>query len=285
MGRRIRLLTIAALALVGTMDALCSSSALGQAAQTVPAQAAQTDAGGSDVQAITLMQQMVGALGGPKWLAIHDVLEEGRTSGFFQGKPTGEVADFRLLRTVPTSASDPGLLRSDFTKHHDVVNILTKDVDWEITYRGKRELRPDEYLTVFRRRDHSVDEAVRVWWHQPGTVLIYGGQKMAERHLIDEITLLNTNNDNITLQLDADTHLPARVSFSWRDPLYKDKNEDAEEFADYHLVEGIPTPLNETFYHNGDMTSQRYVMHVGYNLPVSPDAFDPDATAAKLVKK
>ena len=249
-------------------------------AQTTPA--SQPDANGSDPQAVTLMGQMVAALGGAKWLAIRNIVQEGRASGFYQGKPTGEIGDFRLLRTMPTSRTDAGLQRTEFTKKHNVVNILTENVDWEITYRGKRQIPPAEYLNVFRRRDHSLDEAVRVWWHEPGTVLFFGGQKMAERHLVDEITLLDRDNDNITLQLDTDTHLPVRVSFTWRDPLYKDKDEDAEEFADYHPVEGLPTSLNETFYHNGDMTSQRYLTHVAYNVTVPPDVFDVDATAAKI---
>ncbi|RRA47988.1 hypothetical protein D1Y84_06505 [Acidipila sp. EB88] len=252
-------------------------------ATTSSASSAQ-DASGSDPKAIALMQQMVDALGGAKWLAIHNVVQEGRTSGFFQGKPTGSIGDFRSLRTVPVSRTDPGLQRTEFTKKHDVVTILTPDIDWEITYRGKRQLPPEEYLSVFRRRDHSLDEAVRVWWHEPGTVFFSGGQKMSGRHLVDELTLLDSNNDNITLQLDTETHLPFRIAFTWRDPLYKDNNEDAVEFADYHPVDGLPTPLSETYSHNGDMTSQRYLTHVFYNVPVAPDDFDVDATAARLKK-
>ena len=246
------------------------------------AQTSATDGNSSDPQAVTLMGQMVAALGGAKWLAIQNVLEDGRTSGFYQGKPTGAIGDYRLLRTMPTSRSDSGLQRTEFTKKRDVVSILLQEQEWEITYKGKRLVPPEEYLSVFRRRDHSLEEAVRIWWHAPGTVLFFGGQKMAERHLVDFVTLLDADNDNIELQLDADTHLPVRVSFSWRDPLYKDKNEDAEEFADYHPVEGLPTPLNETFYHNGDMTSQRYLAHVSYNVPVEPGAFDVDATTARI---
>ena len=230
----------------------------------VLAQAAPADGNASDPQAATLMDQMVAALGGPKWLAIHNVVEEGRTSGFYQGKPTGAIGDFRSLRTVPTSLADPGLQRMEFGKKRDVVTITLKDTEWEVTYRGKREIPAQEYLYTFRRRDHSLDEAVRVWWHSPGTVL------------------LDKDNDNITLQLDADSHLPVRVSFTWRDPVYKDKNEDAEEFADYHPVEGIPTPLNESYYHNGDMTSQRYLTRVAYNVDVPPDVFDVDAAVGKI---
>lgn len=265
-------------------------------AQTAPAPAeppasqpstspAAADTGApSDPQAVQLMQQMVTALGGEKWLGIKNVVVEGRTSGFYQGTPTGAIGDFRSLRTVPTSLQDPGLQRVDYTKKHNVVNILLADQDWEITYKGKRLLPPQEYGTVFLRRAHSLDEAVRVWWHEPGMVFLFGGHKMAGRHLIDEITLLDPHNDNITLQLDSDSHLPVRVSFTWRDPLYKDKNEEAVEYADYHPVNGIPTPLNETVYHNGDMTSQRYLAHVTYNVEVPAGAFDVDATAARLTK-
>ncbi len=254
----------------------------GAALAQTPAAPAVADGNASDPQAIALMNEMVAAMGGPKWLAIHNVLVEGRTSGFYHGKPTGAIGDYRSLRTVPTSRADAGLERVEYGKKHDVVSILLADQDWDITYRGKRLIPADEYMSTFRRRDHSLDEAVRVWWHEPGTVLFFGGQKMAERHLVDEITLLDSANDNIVLQLDADTHLPVRVSFTWRNPLYKDKDEDAEEFADYHPVDGIPTALNLTYYHNGDMTSQRYLSHVTYNIAVPPDAFDVDATAARL---
>ena len=253
-------------------------------AQTGQSAPAASDGNASDPKAMALMTEMVAALGGPKWLAITDVVQEGRTSGFFQGKPTGSIGDFYSLRTVPVSRTTPGLQRTEYTKKRDVVSILlaNPDQEWEITYKGKRLLPPEEYLTVFRRRDHSLDEAVRVWWHEPGTVLFYGGQKMQERHLVEELTMLDANNDNITIQVDSDTHLPFRVSFTWRDPLYKDKNEDAVEFADYHPVDGLPTALNESYYHNGDMTSQRYLSRVLYNVPVAPDAFDVDATTAKI---
>ncbi len=249
-----------------------------------PAQAGQADAGTSDPKAVALLAQMIAALGGPKWLAVTDVVEEGRTSGFYQGKPTGAIGDFSLLRTVPVSRAEPGRQRTEFTKKRDVVSFLlaNPDREWEVTYKGKRLLPPEEYLTVFRRRDHSLDEAVRVWRNEPGTVLFYGGQKMQERHLVEELTMLDSNNDNITIQVDSDTHLPYRVSFTWRDPLYKDNNEDAEEFADYHPVNGLPTALNQSFYHNGDMTSQRYLSRVLYNVPVAPDAFDVDAATARI---
>lgn len=243
-----------------------------------------TDPDSSDPRANALLKQMVTALGGDKWTAIHSVMIEGKTSGFYNGKPNGSLGDFLLLRTMPVSRNDYGLQRVDFTKKRNVVNILTADKDWEVTYKGKRDVPSQEYGDVFRRRDHSLDAAVRVWWHEPGTILFATPQKMVDRHLVDEIAMLDDKNDNITLDLDTDTHLPVRVSFTWRDPLYRDQNEDGEEFADYHLVDGIMTPLNVTLTHNGDMTSQRYLIKVSYNVTIPPDTFDPDATALKIVR-
>ena len=74
---------------------------------------------------------------------------------------------------------------------------------------------PVEFGDAFRRRDHSLDLALRVWWHDPGTILFATPQKMVDRHLVDEILMLDAKNDNITLDLDTDTHLPVRISFTW----------------------------------------------------------------------
>ena len=61
-----------------------------------------------------------------------------------------------------------------------------------------------------------------------------------------------------------------RRSWQWRDPLYKDKNTDAEEYDDYHLVDGLPTAYTITRYHNGDMTNQRFLYHAGIQRPINP---------------
>ena len=61
---------------------------------------------------------------------------------------------------------------------------------------------------------------------------------MAERHMADQVTLISAENESITIQTDAQTHLPLSRSFQWRDPLYKDKNTEVEEYAAYRDVKG-----------------------------------------------
>jgi len=224
------------------------------------------------------LDAMVQALGGDRWLNLENSYVEGRTSGFYQGKPTGAIGDFFSYHVFPDKD------RLELTKKRDVVDIFIGNEGWEITYRGKRPLPKEQMDEFLRRRNHSLETAVKVWMKDPGTILLFDGQSLAERHLADQVTLISSSNDSITIQMDAETHLPLRRSFQWRDPLYKEKNDDAEEYDDYHTIDGIPTPYAITRFHNGDMTNQRFVYKAAYNVQLPPNAFDVDATAAKIKK-
>ena len=228
-----------------------------------------------------LLAVMVEALGGQKWLSLRSTYLEGRTSSFYQGKPTGSVSDFFSTRTPPTPQVQ-GDERIEYTKKRDIAAIFNPNAAWEITYRGKRPLPDEQAQDYFRRRDHSIDTAILVWLKDPATVLLSEGQTVAERHLTDQITLISSANDSITIQLDTDTHLPLRRTFRWRDPLYKDKNEEVDEYDDYHTIDGIATPFTLTRFHNGDMNNQRFLYKAAYNVAIAPDTFNADALAAKL---
>jgi hypothetical protein len=243
-----------------------------------PAGAQNEDGAANQKKARATLDAMVTALGGQRWLTLTNTMQQGRTSGFYQGKPTGMTSEFYEIQKFPDQT------RVELGKKRDVVEIISGDRAWEVTYKGKKELPQDQIQDLIRRRNHSVPTAMRTWLNDPRTVLIYGGQSLVERHLADTTTLINSENDSITIQTDAETHLPLRRSWQWRDPLYKDKNTDAEEYDDYHLVDGLPTAYTITRYHNGDMTNQRFLYRAGYDIPLTPDMFDPDQAAAKIKK-
>lgn len=224
------------------------------------------------------LQAMIAALGGQRWLSLQNIYTEGRVSGFYHGKPTGAITNFYEWRTPD------GKERVELGKKHDDIEIFTGDYCWEATYRGKRALPKDICSDFLRRRAHSIDTAVRVWMNQPETMLIDDGQSLSERHLTDQVTLINDQNDSITIQMDAETHLPRSRTFQWRDPIYHDKDTDREEYDNYHPIDGFPTPFSITRFENGEMTSQRYLYKAAYNLQLPPDIFKIDAAAAKVRK-
>ena len=95
---------------------------------------------------------------------------------------------------------------------------------WEVTYKGKAPLPQEQVDDYLRRRDHSIETVVKMWLNDPQTILVYEGQRLAERHLAEQVTLISADNEAVTILMDAQTHLPLRRSFQWRDPVYKDKN-------------------------------------------------------------
>ncbi len=76
--------------------------------------------------------------------------------------------------------------------------------------------------------------------------------------ITERVSILSADNDAVTIDIDADTHLPRRRTFETRNPQFKDIDEDAEEYDDYHTIQGLPTAMTITRYHNGDMASQTF---------------------------
>jgi len=237
----------------------------------------------------TLIDQMVEALGGKAWLDCTSIQIEGRGSSFFHGEPNPYVVEYHELRRLATSSqpeadrigflTDRGMIMPG--KKIDVVQVWLDNHGYEITYKGKTDLPKDQVEDYYRRRAHSIETVVHAWLNAPGVMVVSEGTEMVDRRLAERISVLTANNDAVTLDLDATTHLPIRRSFRWRNPQFNDYDEESETYSDYHTIQGLPTALTITRYHNGEISNQRYLTKVVYNVPLDPTLFDP----AVLLKK
>ena len=239
----------------------------------------QDDSARNAQQARAALDAMVKALGGDAWLNMQNREYQGRSAGFYHGKPSGATVEYWEFHAWPDHD------RAEFTKHRDVLQIFTGNQGWEVIYSGKKELPKEQVDEFLRRRDHSIETVIKKWLKDPNTILLYEGQHLVESHLGEQVTLISAQNEAVTILLDLQTHLPLRRSFQWRDPLYKDKNEDAEEYDNYRPVNGFQTPFNITRFKNGDMVNQRFLFKAIYNQSLPADEFDVDAAAARIVKK
>lgn len=246
--------------------------------QSSRTQTAPDDGAKNAAQARAALDRMVEALGGQAWLSLKNEEREGHIAAFYQGKPDLGTTQFWEFHEWPDHD------RYEYTKHRDVVGFFIGREGWEVTYRGKHPLPQDQVDDFLRRRDHSIETVIKKWLPDPKTILIYEGQHMAERHLCEQVSLISTQNESVTILLDLQTHLPLRRTFQWRDPVYKDKNTDAEEYDDYHVMDGFPTPLNITRFKNDEMVRQQYIDRAKYNVALAPDFWDVD-TVAKRIKK
>jgi hypothetical protein len=240
--------------------------------------AVESSADKNAAKARAALDAMVKAMGGDAWLNMKNMERQGHIAAFYHGTPDLGTTLFWEYHEWPDRD------RFEYTKHRDVVQFYEGRKGIEITYRGAKDLPKEQVDDFLRRRDHSIETAVKVWMKDPKTIFIYEGQRMAERHMADQVTLISAENEAITIQMDSQTHLPLARIFQYRDPVYKDKNTDTEEYAAYHDVDGLPTAYSITRMKNDETVRQIYVDRVRYNQDLPPGFWDINEVARKIKK-
>ena len=213
----------------------------------------------SQQKALKILDDMIRALGGDAYLNIRDIQVEGRSYSFHRGEPSGQGLQFWRFWEWPDKD------RWELTKQRDVVELNIGDKGYEITYKGTATQDLKQLEDYLRRREHSLEWIIRKWLPSPGTMILYGGPAMVEQQLADQITILNANNDSVTLSVDPRSHLPVKKTYSWRDPNDRMLDEESEVFGNYRLIQGIQTPLSTVRNLNGEMANQRFITTVAYN--------------------
>jgi hypothetical protein len=248
--------------------------AFGQASTSAPASSAQAIPVDQENarKAKTLLDQMVDALGGNAYLNVEDISQEGRSYGFHLGQSEGVGLVFWRFYKFPDQE------RIELTKKRDVVYVYRGDKGFEITYKGTRSDDPKVVSEYLRRREYSLDWVIRKWLSQPGIALFYEGHTVASQRDAEQVTIMNSRNQGVTLYIDAKTHLPVKKTFSWRDPTDQQRNIEDEVYDNYRPVQGVMTPYSVTRFYNGDMSNQRFLNTVVYNKGLSDSMFAVDVT-------
>ncbi|MGH9514067.1 MAG: hypothetical protein ACRD3P_00110 [Terriglobales bacterium] len=241
-----------------------------------PAQAIPTDQGNAQ-KAKEIIDQAIQALGGQAYLNVTDMKLEGRAYSFHHGEPNSVGTVFWRFKKFPDKD------RVELTKKRDIIQIYTGDKGYEITYKGVRDMEGKDQLDPYlRRRHYSLDIVLRQWLHQPGVALFYEGQKVAAQKETAQVTIMNNKNEAVTLNIDINTHLPVKKTYSWRDPADKERNVEDEIFDNYRPIQNILTPFDTTRVYNGEMSAQTFLTNASYNQGLSDTLFDPQAAKSSM---
>jgi hypothetical protein len=222
-------------------------------------------------RARALLEQAIQALGGQTFLSIHDMQQQGRTYGFYHGRPTGAGALFWRFIEYPDKE------RLEVTKERDVAYVYSGEKGYEVTYKGAHDMEKKDLEDYLRRRRFSLETMLRVWINDPTVALFYDGNAMAGNVPAQQVTLIDAKNEAVSLCFDVDSHLPIKKSYKWRDPVDKERNSEEEVYDNYKPVQGVMTPYSFTRYYNGDMQSQRFINSVQFNQGLNPAMFDANS--------
>ena len=114
---------------------------------------------------------------------------------------------------------------------------------------------------------------------KPGIALFYEGQTVAAQKDAEQVTIMNANNQSVTLYIDS--HHP---SAGEEDLFVARPDRQAAQYRRRSLGQLPPgarhdDPFSVTRYYNGDMSNQRFLNSVTYNkgserFTVSADVTD-----------
>jgi len=222
-------------------------------------------------KAKSIVEQGIEALGGQAYLTIRDREQQGRGYAFHHGRPNGSGGLFWSFTQFPDKE------RVELTEQRDIAELYIGNKGYEITYKGPRPIEPKDLDEYLRRRRFSLETILRTWVNDPNVILLFEGNAIAAQHSALQVTLINSQNEGVTLYFDVDTHLPVKKTFEWRDPVDRQKNLEEEIYENYRAVSGVMAPYNITRYFNGDMASQRFLNTVTINQGLDQAMFDPNS--------
>ena len=254
-------------------------SAIAQSPPTTPAPPAQPTAQRPPLpetpnsrKARELLDKTIQALGGDAYLNFQDMEQVGRTYRFYRGVPVGTGARYWRFSKWPDKD------RIELTKQRDVIYIHNGDTGWETTYKGTRLEDPQDLAEYLRIRHYSLDQVIRRWLREPGVALFYEGAGISEQKPVEKITIMNAKNEAATLHIHATSLLPVKKIYSLRDPKTRETNEEAEVYDNWRAVQGIQTAHSYTRIYNGEMSGQRFIESVKYNVGLPDSMFTATVT-------
>jgi hypothetical protein len=241
-------------------------------------------------KARAILDQTVQALGGEPYLTYENREETGRYYPLYHGRTnsTGiyynyyiEYPDkdrFEVIHTKDIFLIEGQVGNVKVKGKFDLVQIFNGDKGYETTYKGTAAVEPLDLQNHLRRRQHSLEWIFRKWLRDPGVAMFYDGQAVVDGKETEGVTLLNGQNDSVSVYVDLNTHYPVKISYSWRDPKDKQKNVEDEIYDNYKLVQGIWTPHSITRYYNGESSQQRFIATASYNQKLPDSMFDAAVT-------
>ena len=266
---------------------LLAASLAQTSAPASPATAAEDE---NARKARTLIEQAIQALGGQAYLNSTSRSEEGRFFTFHHGQSNSGSVPYAAFSKFPDKDRFEVIHMRTYQfflfsvgnvpikNKQDIVVIHNGTKGYEVTYKGTASEDPTETANFLRRRQHSLDWVLRKWINQPGAALFYEGAAVAAGKPVEQVTVMNAQNDSVTLSLEQGTHLPIKTSYSWRDPSDKLRNVEEIVYDGYKPEDGIMTAHSITRYFNGDMSYQRFMNTVKYNQELPDSFFDASVT-------
>lgn len=250
---------------------------------TIPKSVAQTPKDGHK-----MIDSVVAALGGDRFLNLHVLERSGRVYAFFHDRLSGLELFHSYTEYLPKQAKATDLdvrERELLGKKQDYSYLFLPDQAFDVTYRGARPI-PDESWDRYQRTTHNdVLYILRCRLNEQGLEIDYMGTDIYLGRHVEVVDITDAANQTIHIMFDHNTMFPLHETYTWFDDKTREHNDESTDYDKFRDVGGgIMWPYVIEREHNGYKTYQMFAESAQANPSLPKDIFELPA-GAKMLKK
>jgi hypothetical protein len=218
-----------------------------------------------------LFQDAIQAMGGDAYLNVKDMVSEGNYFAFnAQGDSSGLIKFNEYSKLPDKDRFELGNKK----KARDIsVYNFEKNEGWILDYpKDVRAATADEMKDFRNEVKHNLDNIFRFHWKNPSNKLFYMGPGEGTDVTLEMVKLLDPENDEVTIYFDRISKLPAKIEY--RGVSKRGVQErHVDEFSQWHVIEGVNTPLRVDGYVNRRTRFQAFITKINYNTNIPDSLF------------
>ena len=210
-----------------------------------------------------LFEDAIQAMGGAQYLKVTDIVSEGNLFYFNrQGDSSGLIKFNDWTRLPDRDRNEVGNRKKD----RDVIVFnLEKNEAWILEgQKPTRDATPEELKDFKNSVKHNIDNIFRTRWKDPTNKLFYLGPGEGSDVRFETVKLLDPDNDEVLIYFDRANKLPAKIEYKSMDKRGINLKV-VDEFSQWHMVDGVNTPMRVDTTRNGFKYSQVYATKITYN--------------------
>lgn len=225
------------------------------------------------------VEDVVGALGGDRFLHMQNRIEGGRAYSFYNEQLSGLT-----IATIYTEYLDQppakGVAireRQVFGKHQDYSVLFFEDQGWDVTFRGARPLSDQPLSRYLNSTVNNIFYILRERYNESGLEFDYIRDDVFQNTEVALVDIIDSENHTVHVMFDRNTKLPVRQSFDYVDQTTKMRMTEATVYAKYREVTGIMWPYSIQRERNDEKVYEIYSDRVQFNqsLPSSTFSLPP----------
>ena len=217
-----------------------------------------------------VIEAAIEAMGGDAYRKVNSTHSYGRYFRFRKGqKRFSRYNDWTVFKPVKWRFQQ-GKGKNQFV----MIYNLEEGKGWTLEGKETIEEIPEDSIEQFRRSvKEELDMILRYRLDEEGmNFYYYGPDDIAGQGKYEAVEFLDLTNKSVVVFFDRQSHLPAKVETHSTDQVGVRHKEELE-LSNWHLIEGINTPLRFDSYVDGEVSWQRFVEGITFDPEVPPGYF------------